>query len=232
MSNNLIAPHGGYKNLKSYQGAEIIYDLTVVFGNRFLSDKSNKSYRSYRTYDQMVQAARSGSRNIAEGSQTSGTSKQSELRLMDVARASLEELLGDYIAFLRQNNLRQWSKNDQQALAIRRLVYGADRTNKTDGTDKSYETYMAEAESAANCLICLIHQTNYLLDQQIKSLGRDFIERGDLKDRYRAARREEIIGPIGPIGLDDPDYKKFLKQQGFKSLKNGQVAPIDDPRKE
>lgn len=223
-SNNLIAPHGGYHHLKSFQTAEIVFDLTIEFCNAFLSDnKTNKSYKSYRTYDQMVQAGRSGSRNIGEGSQTSGTSTQSELRLLDVARASLEELLGDYVAFLRQNNLPQWDKNDERALAIRQLAY------KTDRSGKTYMPYMTDAESAANCLICLISQANYLLDRQIKSLGQDWLKRGDLKDRYRSAQREEIMSPIRPIGPDDPDYKKFLKEQGFKQLKNGRVVGINDP---
>ena len=236
---NLIAPHGGYKNLKSFQTAEIIYDLTVEFCRRFMinradrADRADKSYKanktygtnmtnlSYRTNDQMIQAARSGSRNISEGSQTSGTSRQSELRLLDVARASLEELLADYIAFLRQRSLPLWGKDEAKARGARALAYKTDRTNKT------YRSYMADAESAANCLICLINQTNYLLDKQIKSLGKDLVQRGDLKERYREARRDEIIGPIGPIGLDDLDYKKFLKQQGLRCLPNGQVVPDD-----
>ncbi len=211
MANNLIAPHGGYKNLKSFQNAEIVFDLTIEFCNAFLSDhRTNKSYKSYRTYDQMVQAARSGSRNIAEGSQTSGTSKQSELRLLDVARASLEELLADYAAFLRQNNLPLWHKSDPRAMAIRQLVYKADRTHKT------YMTYMSEAESTANCLICLINQTNYLLDQQIKSLGKDLVKRGDFKDRYRQEQNLNIIGE-SPI---NEDYEKFLKQQALWKKEN------------
>lgn len=226
-SNNLIAPHGGYRQLKSFQSAEIVFDLTVEFCNAFLADhKTNKSYKSYRTYDQMVQAARSGSRNIAEGSQTSGTSKQSEIRLLDVARASLEELLADYIAFLRQNSLPLWRKDEPRAREARALGYKTDRTHLT------YMSYMIDAETAANCLICLISQANYLLDQQIKSLGQDFLRRGDFKDRYRSAQREEIMNPIRPIGPMDPDYQKFLKEQGLRSLKNGQVVSLDDPREE
>src|SRR3989344_8502559 len=90
--------HGVYRNLKSYQGATIIYDLTVQFCNRYIDKKS-------RTHDQMVQAARSGQQNIAEGSQASATSKKSELKLLGVARASLEELLNDYQNYLRQRGL-------------------------------------------------------------------------------------------------------------------------------
>lgn len=109
----LIPPHGGYRKLKSYQTAELIYDSTVVFCDRFIDKRS-------RTHDQMVQAARSGVQNIAEGSMASATSKKTELKLTGVARASLEELLLDYQAFLRQRGLRIWAKDSPEALAVRR----------------------------------------------------------------------------------------------------------------
>src|SRR4030095_12426627 len=146
----LIPPHGGYRELKSYQNAEIVYDATVVFCDRFVDRRS-------RTHDQMVQAARSGKQNIAEGSMASGTSKKTELKLVGVARASLEELLLDYEDFLRQRKLRLWGKNHPTAQAARKLVY---RTNRTYET---YNPYIEEAtpEVAANTLICLINQTNY-----------------------------------------------------------------------
>ncbi len=95
---NLIPPHGGYQDLQSYQMSEIVHDSTVVFCDRFISRRS-------RTHDQMVQAARSGKQNIAEGSMASGTSKKTELKLVGVARASLEELLLDFKDFLRQHGL-------------------------------------------------------------------------------------------------------------------------------
>src|SRR4030066_566571 len=111
----LIPPHGGYRDLKSYQMAEIVYDATVVFCDRFINRKS-------RTHDQMVQAARSGRQNIAEGSQASGTSKKMELKLVGVARASLEELLGDYQDFLRQRGLAEWGKRHPMEVMVRRLA--------------------------------------------------------------------------------------------------------------
>jgi len=98
--NNFIDPHGGFRNLKSYQMSEIVYDGTVVFCDRWIGRRS-------RTHDQMVQAARSGKQNIAEGSMASGTSKKFELKLVGVARASLEELLLDYQDFLLDQQLRQ-----------------------------------------------------------------------------------------------------------------------------
>jgi four helix bundle suffix protein len=111
----LIPPHGGYRELKSYQNAEIVYDATVRFCDRFVDRRS-------RTHDQMVQAARSGKQNIAEGSMASGTSKKTELKLVNVARASLEELLLDYEDFLRQRKLGLWGKDHPTAQAVRKLI--------------------------------------------------------------------------------------------------------------
>src|SRR6267154_5502741 len=113
-----LRPHGGYRRLRSFQVTEIIYDGTVVFCDRFVDKRS-------RTHDQMVQAARSGRQNIAEGSRASATSSQTELRLVNVARASLDELLLDYEDFLRQRGLKQWEKDDPEALAVRAVGRGA-----------------------------------------------------------------------------------------------------------
>jgi len=165
----------------------------------------------------MIQAARSGSRNISEGSQTGGTSKQSELRLVDVARASLTELLDDYAAFLRQNNLKQWSKDDEHALAIRALAYESNRTYKT------YMTYLSDAESAANCLICLISQTAYLLDNQLRVLAKELSAKGDLNNRLKAIGKMRFF--IDPI---DADYDNILKQNGMRRLEDGRVVKLED----
>jgi four helix bundle suffix protein len=176
---HLIPPHGGYQNLKSFQMSEIVYDATVAFCNRFISPKS-------RTHDQMVQAARSGRQNIAEGSQASGTSRKFELKLVGVARASQEELLLDYKDFLRQRGLPLWGKDDPRAQAVRRLAWVEDR---------SYRTYAAlvergTEEQAANTIICLIHQTNYLLDQQLRQLDQRFLEEGGMTERLYRMRKE------------------------------------------
>ena len=128
-----IDPHGGFRNLKSYQMSEIVYDATVVFCDRWIGRRS-------RTHDQMVQAARSGKQNIAEGSMASGTSKKFELKLVGVARASLEELLLDYHDFLRQRKLPLWGKNHPQAQRIRKLAYVSNR---------SYTTYTLSDLSSA-----------------------------------------------------------------------------------
>lgn len=178
---NLIPPHGGYRNLRSFQNATLVYDLTVEFCDSYMTYKTNKSPR---TYDQMVQAARSGRQNIAEGSQASGTSKKTELKLVNVARASLEELLLDYEDYLRQHHLPLWDKSDERALVVRALC--RDRSHTTDAT---YRTYLEQPESAANLLICLIHQTNYLLDQQLRSLEKKFLEEGGFTERLYSVRK-------------------------------------------
>jgi len=184
-SREVIPAHGGYRGLKSYQNAEIIYDATVAFCARFVDRRS-------RTTDQMVQAARSGKQNIAEGSQASGTSKKTELRLVSVARASLEELLLDYEDFLRQRALRLWGKDHEQAQAIRKLAYASNRSYRT------YRTYVEQSspEVAGNALICLIHQANYLLDRQLRGLEEQFLAEGGFSERlYHARKRRRATGP-------------------------------------
>ena len=175
--NNFIDPHGGFRNLKSYQMSEIVYDGTVVFCDRWIGRRS-------RTHDQMVQAARSGKQHIAEGSMASGTSKKFELKLVGVARASLEELLLDYQDFLRQRKLPLWQKNHPQAQKIRKLAYASHRSYTT------YRTYIegTPPEIAASALICLIHQTNFLLDQQLRQLENQFLEQGGFTEKLYRAR--------------------------------------------
>ena len=175
--NKLIPPHGGYRELKSFQHAELVYDSTVKFCDRFIDRRS-------RTHDQMVQAARSGRQNIAEGSQASGTSRKFELKLVGVARASLEELLLDYEDFLRQRDLPLWGKDHPTAQIVRRLAYEKNRSYLT------YRSYIeaASSEVAANTIICLIHQTNYLLDQQLRQLEKAFLEEGGFTERLYHAR--------------------------------------------
>lgn len=177
MLENFIPPHGGYEDLLSFQKARIVYDGTVRFCDRFLE-------RRDRTRDQMVQAARSGKQNILEGSQASGTSKETEIKLINVARASLEELLEDYRDFLRVRTIHLWDKDCREARFVRRL--GA----RKDTTYESYATYIETrpAQVVANILICLIHQTNYLLDQQLRQLEKAFLKEGGLRERMTRAR--------------------------------------------
>jgi len=175
--NKLIPAHGGYRQLKSFQHAELVYDATVRFCDRFIDKRS-------RTHDQMVQAARSGRQNIAEGSQASGTSKKFELKLVGVARASLEELLLDYEDFLRQRGLELWGKSHPAAQAVRRLAYAEHRSYLT------YRSYIEDSppEVAANTVVCLIHQANYLLDRQLRQLEQAFLKEGGFTERLYNAR--------------------------------------------
>ena len=180
MTERFIPPHGGYKNLLSYRKAEIVYDATVDFCARFLNKRD-------RTYDQMVQAARSGKQNIIEGSQASGTSKQTEIKLTNVARASLEELLADYRDFLRVRGIEAWTKDHPYAERLRKL-------NRQPDAD--YETFRKGVEHpdpaiCANVIIGLIKVTNYLLDRQLRHLEKAFVEQGGLRERMTRARLKE-----------------------------------------
>ncbi len=161
----------------------------------------------------MVQAARSGRQNIAEGSRASATSSQTELRLVNVARASLDELLLDFEDFLRQRGLKQWEKDDPEARRVR--VVGArsgfsDRTAQSDRTDRTdkraYSEWLEHREPAvvANALICLIHQANSLLDRQIQGLEREFVEGGGYSERLAAARLEKRRSEGRVLAQTDP----------------------------
>ena len=198
-----LRPHGGYRRLRSFQVTEIIYDGTVAFCDRFVDKRS-------RTHDQMVQASRSGRQNIAEGSRASATSSQTELRLVNVARASLDELLLDYEDFLRQRGLKQWEKDDPEAREVRAVGAERNKTDQSDPTDPSdnkrnYSRWLEHSDPAvvANALICLIHQANYLLDRQIHGLERQFVEGGGYSERLAAARLEKRRSQRG--GSDQTD---------------------------
>ena len=185
---DLIPKHGGYRKLRSFQTAQLAYDLTVAFCNRHIDKRS-------RTHDQMVQAARSGVQNIAEGSMASATSKKTELKLTGVARASLEELLLDYEDFLRQRGLRRWDKNAPEALKTRKALSDlSDPSDLSDRSDPSDWSDLSDPETAANTLICLINQASYLLSRQLKRLEEQFLTEGGFTERlYRqrqAARRK------------------------------------------
>lgn len=189
-SSHRLRPSGGYRTLRSFQVATVIYDATVSFCDRFVDKRS-------RTHDQMVQAARSGQKNIAEGSRAAATSSQTELRLVNVARASLEELLLDYEDYLRQHGHRAWTKDDPEALAVR-AVGRPDLSDQTDRSDpvahwKLYSPWLEHQDPAtiANTLICLIHQAAYLLDQQRTALEGAFVSQGGYSEQLAAARIAE-----------------------------------------
>jgi restriction system protein len=180
-----LRPSGGYRELRSFQTATVIYDATVSFCERFVDKRS-------RTHDQMVQAARSGRQNIAEGSRAAATSSQTELRLVNVARASLDELLLDYEDFLRQRRKRQWKKDDREARQVRAVGVRRDPRDPSDHW-RAYAGWLEHTDPGviANAVLCLIHQTNYLLDQQIAALECDFIKEGGYTEQLAAARLQE-----------------------------------------
>ncbi|MCE5231006.1 four helix bundle suffix domain-containing protein [bacterium] len=180
MPAGFIPPHGNYRELLSFQKTEIIYDATYEFCRRFLK-------KGDRTIDQMVQAARSGKQNIIEGTKASGTSKETEVKLLNVARASLEELLADYEDFLRVHKMGMWGKDSKQAIFARKLG------EKKDGVPATYENFREfietrPADTVANIIICMIHQANYLLDRQIARIEQDFLKEGGIRERMTRAR--------------------------------------------
>ena len=185
-SRPIIPPRGDYQTLISYQKSEVIYEITYRFCKRFLS-------KGDRTIDQMVQAARSGKQNIVEGSKAATTSKEMEIKLTNVARASLEELLEDYRDFLRVRDLRMWDKQSKQAQHVRELGMTTPLTFEVFRTF----TETRSAEIVANIAICLIHQANYLLDQQLKSLEKTFLQEGGLRERMTRARLDYRKGQNG-----------------------------------
>ena len=188
----VLLPHGGYERLRSYRVSEAVYDATVVFCDRFIDKRS-------RTHDQMVQAARSGVRNISEGSGAAATSRKTEIKLTNVARASLsDELAKDYKSFLIQRGLRVWLKDSPEALAMReRLKHDLapnlrpmpkGKVQLTGLAGLSAFVAKAEPELAANAMLCAVNQAAYLLHRQLQSQSRDFIEQGGFTERLYATR--------------------------------------------
>lgn len=258
-----LRPAGGYRELRSFQMATILYDATARFCERFVDPRS-------RTTDQMVQAARSGRQNIAEGSRAAATSSQTELRLVNVARASLDELLLAYEDFLRQRHLPAWDKNSPEAKAVRQLGFPSpsdppDLSDPSDQGDRTrwarYASWLENPDPAvvANALICLIHQTNFLLDQQIAALERDFIRDGGYSEKLAAARiaerqrsqknppdRTDPTDPTDPINAPAPNCPQCGQPMALRTAHKGPKAdaqfwgcsaypgckaalPLDDP---
>lgn len=205
--NALILPHGGYRKLRSFAVALVTYDGTVIFCDRFVPRRS-------RTHDQMLQAARSGVQNIAEGSLAAATSKKTELKLTSVARASLGELIRDYEDYLRQHHLPLWDKDSPRVQAMRVRLAGklprpasdeSDLSDQSDSSDKVevfdeplrsalHALKTASAEVSANILLCLAHQASYLLGRQLRRLERDFLAQGGFTERLYRARKKARDG--------------------------------------
>ena len=173
----LIPPRGDYRTLHAFQKSEVVYDLTFRFAHKYLS-------RGDRTIDQMIQAARSGKKNLLEGSKAGRTSKEMEIKLTNVARASLEELLDDFLDYLRLRDLPIWQKDSKEARFVRQL--GRREPQNYEIYREFVETRLPEI--VANIAICLVHQANYLIDQQLLRLEKDFVEQGGLRERMTSAR--------------------------------------------
>lgn len=167
---------GGYKSLPFYKQSEIIYDFTVEFTGKYIP-------RGSRTKDQMDQAARSGKQNIAEGYLQK--SLEGRIKLVGVARGSLEELLNDYLDFLRQRGLKRWEKDSEKAGKVRSLVYNSYNSYI------NYKNYIDFPEEAANVMICLINQTNRLIDQKLRWLEEKFVKEGGFRENLFKKRMEE-----------------------------------------
>ncbi len=169
-----------YTELRFYQRSDVLYQLTQVFVHRFL-----KPYGD-RTVDQMVQAARSGKQNIIEGSAASATSAKTEIKLVNVAKASLQELVEDYIDYLRTRGHRQWEEGSKEWTAMRALG--------REHNDAAFFMNLCETrppETIANMAIILINQADYLLFKQLERLEKDFIEQGGFSERMMRVRKEK-----------------------------------------
>ena len=226
-----LRPSGGYRHLRSFQSASLIYDATVAFCARFLDKRS-------RTVDQMVQAARSGRQNIAEGSRASAISSQTELRLVNVARGSLDELLLDYEDYLRQRGLPLWLKDSIEARAVRQMGAQRHPTDRSDPSDQElyhhwalYASWLEHSDPAtvANTILCLIHQTNYLLDQQIHSLEHSFIHSGGYTEQLAAARiaqrqRDQRAAPVLQPANETPLCPCCAKPMELRAARQGKYA--------
>ncbi|RME95752.1 MAG: four helix bundle protein [Verrucomicrobia bacterium] len=216
-----LRPTGGYRSLASFQTATLIYDATYWFCEKFLDSRS-------RLVDQMVMAARSGRQNIAEGNRFGGTSSQTELRLIGAARSSLEELLLDFEDYLRHRHLSQWAPDSPEARAVREVPQRwrtqrkpTDPPDLTDLTDHQrwalYSPWLEHEDPAvrANAIICLIHQANYLLDQQIAALEQAFVEEGGYSEQLATERlaRRQTQARGNPADRSDPSDQSVQQPQ-------------------
>lgn len=188
-SHPILPPRGDYKTLLSFQKAEVVYDITFRFAHKFLA-------KNDRTIDQMIQSAL--------------TSKETEIKLTNVARASLEELLDDYKDYLRARDLAIWDKDSKEAQYVRKLG------RKTSQTFEDYREFVETRppEVIANIAICLVHQTNYLIDQQLRRLEQDFLKEGGLRERMTRARLQARNGSNGSYGKNESGRRCPMSSPG------------------
>lgn len=190
MSEDLIPQRGNYKKLLSYQKTDVIFRLTYYFCNTYLQ-------KGDRTVDQMVQAARSGKQNIVEGCMASGTSAKTELKLLNVAKASLHELREDYEDYLKTRGHWQWDEGSKELEAMRRIG--------REHNDGEYFMQLAQArppETIANMVIVLLKQADYLLHRQIQRLSDDFVQDGGFSERMTRIRRNYRENSVSKVSKD------------------------------
>ncbi|MBR5803825.1 MAG: four helix bundle suffix domain-containing protein [Bacteroidaceae bacterium] len=216
-----LPQHGHYRNLRVYQVTEIIYDITYYFAHKYLA-------KGDRTIDQMVQAARSGKQNIAEGNQAAATSSETEIKLTNVAKASLEELLDDYEDYLRVRNLEQWGTLHPRYEKMRQYARG-EQIKST----YTQNIYRMNDEEIANLSITLIHQAIYMLHKLLITMQQRFVTEGGIKERmfqarvdYRNSQRNQNL----QINQNPPSYLSFPSNQKTQNIQN--PPPSDNPRTE
>ena len=198
-----LPQHGHYRHLRVYQVAEIIYDITFYFTQHFLS-------RGDRTVDQMVQAARSGKQNIAEGNQAAATSSETEIKLTNVAKASLEELLDDYEDYLRVRNLKQWDSQHPRYGKMRAYARSDEFSN-----EYALKIQQMSDEEIANLCITLIHQTMSMLHNLLSTMQKRFVTEGGIKERMHKARsgyREQQDARLAELEQAVPTLQQQLAQ--------------------
>lgn len=193
---DFIPQKGYYKNLVVYRVAEIIYDVTFIFAKRFLD-------RSDRTVDQMIQAARSGKQNIAEGSAAGSTSKETEIKLTNVAKASFQELLVDYEDYLRVRDLKQWPKDSEKAIRTRNIC-----RNNRNGAFYREAVKVRSDETVANICIILIHQADVMLTHLIERQKADFLRNGGIREQMSAARRQYRLRSEGRLRSENSEISE------------------------
>ena len=206
---------GNYRSLIVYQKAECIYDVTFFFAHKFLE-------KGDRTVDQMVQAARSGKQNIAEGSAASTTSRETELKLMNVAKASLQELLIDYEDYLRVRGLEQWQSTDSRYIRTRKVA-----AKHNDSAYYREAVAVRSDETVANIAITLIHQVDAMLLKLIEVLKRQFVQQGGIREEMTRARLSYRNGQYQK-GEGSPQDKVDARRWLQKSAEQGN----EDAKKE
>lgn len=208
-----LPKHGYYRNLRVYRLTEIIYDITFYFTQHYLQ-------KGDRTIDQMVQAARSGKQNIAEGNQAAATSSETEIKLTNVAKASLEELLTDYEDYLRVRGLAQWQKGHERLEKLREYV-------RTDAFLNEYALLITKMsdEEICNLSITLIHQAMYMLQRLLETMQRRFVTEGGIKEQMFKARTNYRSNQSGQSNQNNQSYlsnQRNRSDQSDQSDKNNQ----------